>query len=221
MYSIHNKIWNELIQTNYSIEKINIHIFNYTNIGIEIKFVNLKDLIKLSEHIFNLIYISLIFDYTNNTTNLYLDIDLINKPYNLSFPSNVNELELMINDDLSTNIKFVQNIFNLLKNLPENLYQLKINTSIPFDISNLPTKLFLLDITNSYYKFDINYLPNSIKILYLPSINLYKIKSQNSEYIYKLDDFMNLPTSINEINFGEVCIISNKKIIDKIYDLLK
>lgn len=191
-------IWNELVKFKENIKYITMEIFTGF-LDIEIIFDNNSELFskKIFEQINHILYIN------DSTFLLKLQITneshIINLFEKLYYPPNVNTMIIVINTPFSEAISCVYDCIKLL-NLPECLEQLKIISSIPFDLSNLPTGLFLLDISESKCKFNLDYLPNSLKVLYLPELPL--IQSNKYQYIYKLTNLSNLPSSLIEINIG-------------------
>ena len=110
-------------------------------------------------------YFVLVLELKNQKNNDNNNIDC-NIFENLEFPLNVNSMTIQI--ACSINIQnFLLNKFNL----PYNLSQLKIISPIPLDLSNLSTNLILLDISESDYTFNLDYLHDSIKILYSPNFS--------------------------------------------------
>jgi hypothetical protein len=205
-------IWNELAKSDYEINHIQMQILS-DYIEIEIKFKNEIMLEEFKTKIFNQIYqntntnygkLSLCLQSTkkNNIVNLF---------EKLNYPINVDMMSILVDQFCSK--KLLSNISDIkLPNLPEQLTELQIISLIPFDLSNLPTKIFLLDISKSKYKYNLDYLPNSIKILYLPSIQTL-IPNEN-KYIYKLSDLSNLPTSLTEIYLGGIVFNSMEKLFE-------
>jgi len=132
-------------------------------------------------------------NHTHHTNNCILE--------NLIFPSNVENIEI-INNINYYNLLNISNISNIkLYNLSENLLQLKISSSgILFDLSNIPTSLFLLDVSECKLKLNFDYLPIGLKILYLPEFPI--LVKDNYNYPYNLSDLSNLPSSLIQINIG-------------------
>jgi hypothetical protein len=194
-------IWKELVQTKYILSNIEIQIEVQT-IVINICFDNYVDLKNFENYIFNKYYQTLtnIEPYSKslqlnlNINNYILDFFEI-----LEYPSNTNILNIYIDSKTSNSIKMYKNLINC-NNFPSNLSQLKIISLVPFNLSNLPTQIFLLDISECECKLNLDYLPDSINILYLPKLP--RIQKINDKYFYKLSDLINLPKSLIEINFG-------------------
>lgn len=186
---------------------------------IEIKFENIDTLIKFSNLIFKQYGIDIHINTYNDTFNVELK-DLkpthsaqhTNKNIldNLSFPPNVENIVIVVNLNVF-NHNYISTIE--LCNLPENLTQLKIYShSILFNLSNLPTNIFLLDISECIPKLNLDYLPGGLKILYLPVFPC--MKKHNFTYSYNLTNLINLPSSLIEINFGYVVFKSLKDLIN-------
>ena len=202
MSTINFIIWNELHKSDYKIKDIEIIIYT-KYIDIQTTFTDSSSLEHFSTKIFKQINYILNVNLNHNMFGLNLQMmnynNIINLFENLNYPSNVNMMFIMIDTIISKS--FLQ-MFNNIKlyNLPEQLEELKITSHIPFDLSNLPTKMFLLDISASECKFNLDYLPESIKILYLPDLPV--IIQYNYKYQYELSDLLNLPSSLIEINIG-------------------
>jgi len=201
-------IWNELVKSNYNIKCIEMLITS-VYIDIQISFENYNSIEHFSLKIFKQINQRLNTNVNNNLLQLCLhkinDDNPVNLFENLNYPQNVHRIIIMV-DSLSSKIFLSNtNCFKLF-NLPEQLEELKIISSIPFDLSKLPTKIFLLDILNSKCKFNLDYLPDSIKIIYLSELlNFFDMTQEDNEYQYKLSDLINLPSSLIEINIGHPC----------------
>ena len=163
-------------------------------------------LIQLSIYI-NYLYIEVFYNINivNNSFILYLDDNGYENIFtlfeNIKYPPNTDTIIIIVNVDYLT--KYMTLSLSKLKiikllNLPEKLSHLKITSSIPFDLSNLPTNLISLDISNSGCKFNLDYLPDSLKILYLPSFFLHVT------YVDWLKYLTNLPLSLIEIKCGYI-----------------
>jgi hypothetical protein len=205
-------IWNELVKTDFKINFMTI-ILNYVcanvnrnSLEIKITFENHDTIEKFSNQIFKQYGIDTSFNKNGNS----IEIELKNSNHthdtnncileNLKFPSNVESIEIINGFNIYTFIS-ISNI--KLFNLPDNLSQLKISSSgILFDLSNLPTSLFLLNISECIPKLNLDYLPNGLKILYLPGLYI-TIKSYFN-YSYNLSELSNLPSSLIQINLGHV-----------------
>jgi len=197
-------IWNELIKCDYHLETIEITI-GAKLFEINIIFDNYNDLDDFTNDIFNKYYYSINnVEPSNNSLLLnifHTTIDIFEK---LNYPPNVNIIKIMVKSEIQNIIK--SSFYQIkLFNLPENLTQLKIVSLYPFDLYNLPTQIILLDIAESPCKFNLDYLPNSIKILYFPPI-VKTTHNNNKNYFYKLHDLSNLPSGLIEINFGNLII---------------
>lgn len=196
-------IWNELVETNYQLETIEITIGTKL-LEINIIFNNYNDLDDFTNDIFNKYYHSMNnINPSNNSLLLNLFHTTIDTFETLNYPPNVNMIKIMVRNEIQKLIKspFYQ---TKLFNLPTNLAQLKIVSKFPFDLSNLPTQIILLDIAESPCKFNLDYLPDSIQILYLPPV--VKTTRNDFNYFYKLLDLSNLPSSLVEINLGNFII---------------
>lgn len=194
-------IWEELCKSNYQLESIEITI-ETKFLELNINFANSNDLDNFTNNIFNKYYQLLNnVELSNNLllVNLFDTSNIVDLFETLNYPSNVKIIKIIVKNEIVNSIKSQNNSIKLL-NLPDNLSQLKIISIYPFDLSNLPIQIVLLDIVDSDCKFNLNYLPDSIQILYLPQINTLKLKDYN--YFYKLSDLSNLPSSLVEINFG-------------------
>lgn len=189
-------IWDELVKTDYQLESIEITIGSKI-LEICIIFNNLNDLDNFTNYIFTKYYYSInnvnISDYSFSLNLFYTTIDTFEM---LDYPSNVSIIKIYNNVCVKT-LPETQIYSIKLLNLPPNLSQLKIISHNPFNLSNLPQQLILLDLAESPCKFNLDYLPNSIQILYLH--NIYEIIQMK---IYKLEDLSNLPSGLVEINFG-------------------
>lgn len=190
-------IWDELVKSEYQLKLIEI-IIEAKLLEIHIIFDNYCDLNNFTNDIFNKYFHSMNnIEISNNSLWISFNHTTIDTFETLNYPSNVNMIKIMVKNEIQNLIKspFYQ---TKLFNLPENLTQLKIISLYPFDLSNLPTQIILLDIQETECKFNLDYLPDSIQILCLPNI----ITSKN----YKLLDLSNLPHSLVEINFGNFII---------------
>lgn len=202
-------IWDELVKSEYQLKLIEI-IIEAKLVEIHIIFDNYCDLNNFTNDIFNKYFHSMNnIEISNNSLWINLFHTTIDTFETLNYPSNVNMIKIMVKNEIQNLIKspFYQ---TKLFNLPENLTQLKIISLYPFDLSNLPTQIILLDIEETECKFNLDYLPDSIQILYLPNIITSKI--------YKLLDLSNLPSSLVEINFSNFIIY---KSIDELMEKFK
>ena len=190
-------IWDELVKSEYQLKLIEITI-EAKLLEIHIIFDNYCDLNNFTNDIFNKYYHSMNnIEIPNNSLWINLFHTTIYTFETLNYPSNVNMIKILVNNEIS---KLIKSLFYQIKlfNLPANLKQLKILSSYPFNLTNLPTQLILLDIQEIECKFNLDYLPDSIQILSLPNIITSKI--------YKLLDLSNLPYSLVQINFGNFII---------------
>lgn len=217
-------LWNELIEFNSSFNEIELHI-NSRSIIISVKFDSDKDQINFCDKIF-VKYNHIINSVRSNELSFvfYCHIfyageiqDTIKIFESLNFPSNVNMMKIMCGLEIDNDaIK--------LNNLPENLSQLKIISASSFDLSNLPTQIFLLDISESNCKFNLDYLPSSLKVLYLPFMFLTNGNNYQNNHSFKFEDFLNLPSSLTEINIGsngKIVYNTTKEFVEKIHIMFK
>jgi hypothetical protein len=206
-------IWRELVQTKYILSNIEIQIGLQT-IAINITFNNYNDLSNFTNYIFNKYYQTLtnIDPYSKSLQlNLNINYYILDLFEILEYPSNINIMKIIIDSRTHNSIKSYKKSIKL-NNLPSNLSQLKIISLVPFDLCNLPTQIFLLDISECECKLNLDYLPDSINILYLPELSI-----TTDDYFYKLSDFENLPKSLIEINFGiNIVYKSTKELMEKI-----
>jgi hypothetical protein len=197
-------IWNELVKSEYQLKLIEITI-GAKLLEIHIIFDNHNDLDNFTNDIFNKYYHSMNnIEPSNNSLLLNIFHTTIDTFETLNYPPNVNIIKIYkVNNQTS---KLIKSSFYQIKlfNLPEKLTQLKIVSLYTFDLSNLPTQIILLDIAESPCKFNLDYLPDSIQILYFPPI----VKTIHNDfyYFYKLSDLSNLPSSLIELNFGNFII---------------
>ena len=197
------KILNKLVEQDYPIEKITICSDDFSYI--EIIFKNNCDLEKFRQFIFDLMYLDISISCNKTELTLFANIDL-NFFFKLTYPKFTKELH----------------IFNTLKSekiiglgiLPIELKKLLIISSEPFDLTNLPNQLVTLDLSGctGLKKFNIDYLPSSLKILKLSYVNEIDFAKTN---IYDLKDFQNLPNSLNEIYIGNMFFSSAKEVLQK------
>lgn len=191
-------IWIELVKTNYYLKSIEIEI-HLCSIDMNIIFNNFNDLNNFKNMIFNKYYHCINnMDYSNNSLLLYLFVNnhVISFFESIQYPSHTNVIKIIINSNTSKNILRDEKLIKL-NNLPMCLLQLKIISNIAFDLTNLPNKLFLLDISECESKLNLNYLPDSIQILYLPPTTMQNNTIfEHDKYIYSFDDLSNLPSSL-------------------------
>lgn len=192
----HQNVWRDLVQSNYYFDLIEIGIGMKT-ICINIIFNNLNDLKCIDEKYYN--SLSIVSSLQSLKLEFHTDNYIIKLFESFEYPHNLNAIEIMV--DSRTGNKYSKHNSIKLNNLPEKLTKLKIISDGSFDLSNLPSQLTLLDLSETTCAFDLNYLPNSIKILHLP--NLFISNSFSLDFAYELNDFMNLPSSLNEIHFGK------------------
>lgn len=195
------QIFKKLVELNlYSIERIVI-TFDCFILSFDITFLNSNDYLNFRDIIFNLIYVD-ISENLNNHLNLIINFedssnynDFIKK---LDFPESIEEIQILSKTNIiDENIKL---------NFPSNLKKLSIISSQPIDITNLPNKLIVLDLSlcEEKKKFNLNFLPESLKILKL-----------GDKLIYKRKDLENLPIGLNEIYIGNLFFNSIQKIYIK------
>lgn len=194
-------IWDELVKSEYQLETIEI-IIGAKLLEINIIFNNLNDLKNFTNDIFNKYYLLINnVELSNNSLLLNFFHTTIDTFEKLNYPPNVNIIKIIVKKE-SIILNLIKSLFYQIKllNLPENLTQLKIISVYPLDLSNLPTQILLLDIADSPCKFNLDYLPEGVKIIYLPQI----VNTTQKEfyYFYKLSDLSNLPSSLIEINFS-------------------
>lgn len=106
----------------------------------------------------------------------------------ISFPEQINQIHLKDYQEFQIN----------LNNLPKQLKHLIIETNQPCDIMNLPNQLEILELCGKNIKFNLNYLPESLK-----EFNLTYIDSNISYYPinnYTLEELYNLPQNLKVIN---------------------
>jgi len=212
-------IWNELVKSNFDIDHIIIHHHivqtnsNVILLEIEVQIDNFESFNNFSIQMFKKHCIDINFNNFSNSFKFELAFEKDNEKNftfeKLEFPPNVNNIQIII-ENLNQN---VPDFYPIKFNLPEKLSQLKIISAVPVDLTNLPTNLFLLDISETECKLNLDYLPDSIKILYLPNIPV--ILKKNYKYLYKLSDLSNLPSSLIEIHICYEFFESTKKLIEK------
>lgn len=211
-------IWNELAKNDYKIHHMIINV-NYIQNNIYRNSLEIKIIFEnydLVEKFSNFVFKQYGIDIHVNTWDNSFEIELKNKNIsyvpnsimeNLTFPPNTENIEIIEYCAFDTEISTIK-----LFNLPENLLQLKISSSnILFDLSNIPSKLFLLDISGCANKLNLDYLPEGLKILYLPDLPY--IKQNDFNYSYNLSDLSNLPNSLIEIIAGYLNFKSTKDLM--------
>jgi len=213
-------IWNTLVKTDYKITYITINV-NYipnviyrNSLEIKIKFENHDMIEKFSNLVFKQYGIDIRFNIYDNSFDIELKnsnpthmLDNKNILECLLFPPDVDCIEIVV---LSNQSFFSDTPHIKLLNLSENLHQLKIYSQfISFDLSNLPTDIILLDVSECESKLNLDYLPWGLKILNLPNI-----KQRNFNNSYNLSDLSNLPLSLIQINVGHIVFKSIKDLIE-------
>ena len=158
------KIWYKLTEQDYCIEKITIGV-NTSYIGIntgsciyigsciEIIFFKNSDLEKFRELIFDLIYVD-ISSYCSSADNSLIllfefNFDFIEK---IIYPVHTKEINIISRFIFDNDNKIIS-----LGLLPSELKKLKIISSIPFDLTNLPNQLEQLDLDSctGWKKFNL------------------------------------------------------------------
>lgn len=200
------KIWNKLVEQNYPIEKITISVDNFSYI--EIIFEKNSDLEKFRELIFSLMYVDISPICNSSQLSLFvkIDLDFLNK---IIYPKFTEQIHIY--NSIET-----ENAINL-GILPQELKKLIIISSDPFDLTNLPNQLVFLDLSGctGWKKFNLDYLPESLKILKLAYTD-----DLGGQTIYGIKDFQNLPSSLNEIFIGNMFFNSFEELI-KNYQIKK
>lgn len=103
--------------------------------------------------------------------------------------------------------------FTIINNLPSRIEKLSISLHSDIIINNLNFPNNLIELELSTCKFNLDYLPEGLKILIL-NYRIYKSDNLREYETYTLDDFSNLPRSLEKI------IINNKE-YNGIQDLYK
>lgn len=205
------KIWSKLIEYKWMVKRITITIEN--NSTIDIIFDKKSDLEKFREIIFNLMNIDIgPMTITNNQIILFLDL-ISDLEYfeKMKYPEFTDELQIF---SLHNSTKILT-----LNNLPQELKKLLIITSEPFDITNLPNKLIVLDLSRCLCvkRFNLDFLPESLKILKLT----YKDDEHNDGCnVYDKKNFDNLPIGLEEIYINDMFFSSTSELIEK-YEIKK
>ncbi len=219
-------IWRELLKSNYDIDHVYIQPRYYPSnpntifMELEVCVENYPVFHEFSIGMFKKYYYDI--NYNIFSKSFKIDLELKNdnnENYSfekLEFPSNTNSITIRIEifETLKYNLSggFLPSFFPTKFNLPKKLSDLRIISSIPIDLSNLPTNLFLLDISESDCKFNLDYLPDSIKVLYLPSFTQI-VDNSKYKYPYTLGDLSNLPSSLTRIKTGDLDYSSVNKLI--------
>lgn len=197
------KIWYKLIEQNYQIEKITISTDKFSSI--EIIFLNVCDLEKFRQLIFDFMYwdIFTTCNLTQLTLFVKIDLDFFSR---MDYPKFTKQL-LLFNSIDSENVISL----GLLSSVLEKII---IISKVPFDLTNLPNQLVFLDLSGctGLRKFNFDYLPESLKILKLSYTD-----GQNKNSIYDLNDLQNLPSSLNEIYIGNKFFCSTKDVLKNYY----
>lgn len=213
------KIYDEILNCEYQIDKITVTIDSKKKfITLNIFFQNESELVDLIKNLSKK-NLELNSDMYNNSIIITLIIDKDESYLNfistkLFFPPNTTSIEYIINllrKDEKSHIK--------INNLPEKLFQLKITSEILFDLSVLPSHIKILNLFETNFILNLNYLPDSIETLYLP--NPCMSKKLNFKKRYETTDLMNLPSSIKEIYVGYKKYNSVENLIKNFSDLEK
>jgi hypothetical protein len=236
--TISSQIYKEIINLDYQITNIIVYLFNNKKIiTLEIFFEKDSELFDFTEYLFkkNLplnsdpheksITVSL-HTYANTLTNTLTNT---NKTYwdyiltELFYPSNTNSMIFKIDKEISNPDELIK-----LTNIPEKLSQLSIESTVPVDLTNLPGSLRLLDLSQSRCSFNLDYLPESLQILYLPRVVDYRScvyyyinKHNKYKYYYTPEQLSNLPTGLNCIYLNHIRFDSVNNLIHNFDDKIK
>lgn len=181
MYSDNKKIYDHIIKSTYEIS-MGVHI-QEKFIVFDVKFKLLNEFDKFLQDI----------NQMNLKINYYLDAIVLSIETNevdyIIWPQNVLNLKIYINPE---NIMNTQDLIkkSSFENLPEKLLQLEIISVVPINLKNLPNQLLSLNLSKSPCKFNLDYLPSSLKLLYL---------SDSVKYIS--EELANLPANMESNNF--------------------
>ena len=178
-------IWNQLVKSNYKIKNIFVGSIDF----ISIVFFDKIELKKFANEIFRLIYIDIKPHCTLDTFSLQLPISYSSELNKLNFPENVEYLEIYLNEHIIYNEEI--NI-----NYPKNLLRLKFysTTHKHINFTNLPT-IKELDLSNIHGYNSLNFLPDSLKILFVPFTNNY----DNLDIFGCHESLENLPSKLEQI----------------------
>lgn len=195
------KVWYKLIEQNYSIEKIIISADNI--LSIDIIFLKISDLEKFRELIFDMMYFDIYKTCDSTKFTLFVNIDL-NFLEKIVYPKSTKEINIFKVFDTNKIINLGQ--------LPPELKKLIIISSVPFDLTNLPNQLEILDLSGctGWKKFNLDYLPESLKLLKLPYTD-----EMGGKTIYEVKDLQNLPITLNEIYIGNMFFNSVEDVLQK------
>ena len=201
------QIWNELVKTNYEINTILIDVSGKKFITLEVHFLKQDDLNEFIQMIFVSKYLTLNSDHYNSSIIITLSCinpqDYFKLLQTIEFPQNINNIG--INIPSSTNILSDKPELIGALNLPVKLKTLKIISSVPFDLSNLPNQLTGLYLGSSECKFNLDSLPESLTELELPMKNKF----------YTRDDLINLPVGLIKISVGYKIYSSVNQIVEQ------
>ena len=201
------QIWNELVKTNYEINTIIIDATGKKFITLEVHFLKQDDL----EEFIQMMFVSKYLTINSAPYNLSIMITLscINSQdyfkllQTIEFPENINNIGINVPTCVNNLPDRPEQIGSL--NLPNKLKTLKIVSSIPFDLSNLPNQLAGLYLGSSECKFNLDSLPESLSELELPMQNKF----------YTRDDLINLPIGLTKISVGYKIYNSVNQIIEQ------
>lgn len=189
-------VYDLLLEKNYDITSIYLsNSYNYDLIYVQIYF---DEFVKFKEYVKESLDIDICTFW--GTLNLYITHDKLKR-----LPNNV--LDLGINykfSDTNTGNDFIN--LDILNYIPATLKRLFLSSNGKNNtiyINNLPNIIYiqLKDI-----KFNFDYLPENIKVL--------EIIFKNMKPSYILDDFENLPNSLEKIIIGEKKYYSVKELVN-------
>lgn len=191
------KIYQELVNSSYSIVSIDVHTdYTFKFITLEVLFKNLYDTITFTEEIFKKLDINLKLNSNVIILSICISSSINqNKEFEkINYPKNTSHIKIIIDNLNYPNLS--QNPIINLNNLPESLLELIIISPVSFNLNNLPNKLIKLDLSCSICKFNLDWLPSSIQILQLSGLPKNK---------YTIEELSNLPSSIEQIIVGKYC----------------
>ena len=197
------QIWFKLVEQNYQIKSITIEIetFRMTNTNIEVIFTDIVDLHNFNQLIFDQMYIDILSGNGGKRLMLYFDFDFdfLKKATYPKFTEQIYIYNKFKSDNILS--------FGVL---PCNLKKLQIISSTPFDLTNLPNiSTLMLSGHTGKKKFNLDYLPSSIKLLDL------SYPSSNENNIYNLEDFCNLPNGLEQIFIQDKHFNSVQELLEK------
>lgn len=212
------KIYNEICNSDYWIEKIIVNIdIRKKFITLGIFYQNENELVDFLEYLLKNKNLDINSDIYNKSITITLIINKDESYFDyvctkLFFPSNTNTIVFVCLED-------IKNTIVKINNLPERLRMLKIQSQTTFDLTNLPNNIIMLDLSESNFNLNLDYLPSSISVLWLPYYNL--PKKGHDKNSFKLNDLMNLPSSITEIHIGEFTHKSVEDVIKNYHNIKK